>query len=71
MIAAAEFRHLQHVTVTDAYGKSTTGRLNLPDVLMYGRAGNYWESRVLTAGYQTVTLILPDGSLFHTEGRLS
>lgn len=65
------FKHGQAVTLSDPYGVDRQGTLHLPDVLMYGNGGNYWEERTVSGGYAVYTLRDSEGSLFRTEGRLS
>lgn len=66
-----EFRHGDHVTLTDASGRTYAGALHLPDILMYGDSGNYWEPRIEGLGYALHTITREDGSRFRTDGRLS
>ncbi len=65
-------RNGDHLTVTDAYGRTTEGTLHLPSLRMSGPTVPAHDvPQVLTEGYQVVTPTLPNGNRFRTEGRLS
>lgn len=66
------FRNGDTVILTDsAYGTEVKGALHLPDLVMYGNGRRWSEPQKTYGGYGVHTLILPNGSRFRTEGRLS
>lgn len=67
-----QFRNGDKVTLTDAYGTRTLGKLHLPDINLYSPATGRKRTapRVETGAYATHTLILEDGRRFRSEGRL-
>lgn len=56
------FKHGDHVTLHDAYGKATDGILHAPDSLAAPQS--------LNGKYGVYTLILPGNRRFRSEGRI-